>query len=345
MAGPPVLLANDKIYSLKNFAREAELEKEILEHSQEVFGRGTIYFPIKQRVDSPTKQRVTDGLLLDLTSPESPRFWVVEAELSSHDMMSTVGPQIKNFLSALKNEETLRNVRDTLYDGIRSDASNRALVREAIGKDEDLHYFLDKLLHNERARGVLIVIDEYVDELEELVSEWFTGQRVEILIFKTYEIDSKKIYYFTPYMTIEKTKLPEKKYSEIHISWEAAYNNAPVDIRKLADELTESVAQKFSEIEHGPALTRSWYKFFVENVKVKRKALFLVFWLTRTHLHLRIGVNATNFRDPNHMAKSYKGFFWAKMPNIKEVGFNVTTPDDLENALTLVKQSFERANQ
>jgi riboflavin synthase len=60
----------------------------------------------------------------------------------------------------MKNEETLREVRDALYDQIRKDRSNYDIVRKLVGEKEDLHYFLNRLLHNEGTRGVVIVIVE-----------------------------------------------------------------------------------------------------------------------------------------------------------------------------------------
>jgi len=345
MSETPVILADDEIYSQRVRLRESELEDAIIEHSKNVFGERAFYFPIKQKVESATRERATDGLLLDFSVSESPRFWLVEVELSTHDMMRTVGPQIKNFLSALKNEETLRKVRDTLYEEIRRNRSIHETVRSVMGAKEDLHFFLDRLLHNEEARGVLIVIDEYVDELEELTSEWFTGQQVEVILLKIYARNDKKIYYFTPHSFAKESRKKEKKYPETHVSWKAAYESVPDDIKKLADELIQRVAEKFVDAEHGPALTRSWYRFLVKNVKNRKKATFLVFWLTRGHLHLRLGADPRSFQDQKHLTKTYKGFFWARLPKTQEVGFNVSSKDELDYALTLVRQSYERSKR
>lgn len=60
-------------------------------------------------------------------------------------------------------------------------------------------------------------------------------------------------------------------------------------------------------------------------------------------MHLRIGINPKTFNDPEGITKVYKGFFWARLPKVQERGFNVNSEDDLDYALTLVKQSYERA--
>lgn len=68
---------------------EAELEQKIIENYRRVLGEGTLYLPIKKLIGS-TNKKVTDGLLLDFNDPKKPRFWIVEVELSAHDLESHV---------------------------------------------------------------------------------------------------------------------------------------------------------------------------------------------------------------------------------------------------------------
>ncbi|MEM3382314.1 MAG: hypothetical protein QXO75_03615 [Nitrososphaerota archaeon] len=90
---------------------------------------------------------------------------------------------------------------ESLYEEITTDRSNLRKVKRYIGEKQDVHYFLDKFLHNEEAKEVLIVIDEYVDKLKELKSDWLPGERVETILFRIYERNGKRIYYFIPYTT------------------------------------------------------------------------------------------------------------------------------------------------
>jgi hypothetical protein len=341
MPAQPVLLARDGTYS-QTAVKESELESALVKYSKDVFGQRAFYFPVKQKVESATKRRATDGLLLDFSIPKSPRFWLVEVELHEHDMMHTVGPQVKNFLSALKNEETLTKVLDTLFEELRRDQFKYEMVRKLIDPKEEVYHFLHKLLHDESSRGVLIVIDEYVNELDELKEDWFGGQ-VEVLLFRIYERGGNKIYYFTPYVAASGFLEKERRYPETHTSWKAAYENVPENIRTLTDKLIEHMKQRFVDAEYGPALTRSWYRFLVKGVKNRKKAAFLVFWMTKGHLHLRIGINPKRFEDPKRVTKEYKGFFWAMLPNTQERGFNIDPKSDLGYATILIEQSYERA--
>jgi hypothetical protein len=341
MPAQPVLLAKDGTYS-QTAVKESELESALVKYSKDVFGQRAFYFPVKQKVESATKRRATDGLLLDFSIPKSPRFWLVEVELHEHDMMRTVGPQIKNFLSALKNEETLTKVLNTLFEELRRDQSKYEMIRKLIDPKEEVYHFLHKLLHDESSRGVLIVIDEYVNELDELKEDWFGGQ-VEVILFRIYERSGNKIYYFTPYVAATGFPEKERKYPETHISWKAAYESMPDSIKTLSNQLIERMEQRFVDVEHGPALTRSWYRFLVKGIKNRKKATFLVFWMTRSHLHLRIGINPKSFEDPKQITKEYKGFFWARLPNTQERGFNIDPKSDLGYATILIEQSYERA--
>jgi predicted transport protein len=81
----------------------------------------------------------------------------------------------------------------------------------------------------------------------------------------------------------------------------------------------------------------------VKGVKNRKKATFLVFWMTRSHLHLRIGIDPKSFEDPKQITKEYKGFFWARLPNTQERGFNIEPKRDLGYAITLIEQSYRRA--
>lgn len=73
MPAESCILATDGIYVLKEYEDEEALERLIIQNSKQIFGPKTIYFDVKQKVESKAKTRITDGLLLDLNDPSDPK--------------------------------------------------------------------------------------------------------------------------------------------------------------------------------------------------------------------------------------------------------------------------------
>jgi hypothetical protein len=186
-------------YTFSGPKAEARLETVVIQNYRQVLGNGTLYLPIKKLIGSRLK-KITDGLLLDFNDFQRPRFWIVEAELSSHKL-EHIQNQVMGFLRALEDEKTLRmlvkTVRDFIYD---SKDANDVWMRtffvphwEGTGPTD--YEFLDDLLHEKC--GILIIIDHVTGDLEEIVrflSKWGT---VKVVEFKTFRADEEFLHTFS----------------------------------------------------------------------------------------------------------------------------------------------------
>lgn len=75
---------------------EATFEEAIRQNTYNIFGEGRFYIDCKRRIGSGTKFNVPDAYLLDLNRNE-PRLFVVENELSTHDLFKHIGVQLLEF--------------------------------------------------------------------------------------------------------------------------------------------------------------------------------------------------------------------------------------------------------
>lgn len=326
------ILAPDGVYSLHIYKNEKELESFVLKNSAQIFGAESVYFDIKQKVESKAKTRITDGFLLDLNDSGNPKFWIVEIELASHDLYKDVEPQVRGFLRALNLEDTLTVIRNTLYEELRKDRRKLNLVREASGED-DAHYFVEKVLRTKA--GVIVVIDSVTPQLEEIVEELSANNEVRVIEFKTYERDKKLLHGFTPLSASkgERAQLPDFK-----TNWFARLKWVEPETRTLSQELIKRIEMDLPVVKHAPGYR--WYYFYSTN-EMKPHSRFAVILLDKKKIHVRISVDPGSFRDPETKAKDYKGWFWKEKGHV-EKGFEVATVNDIPYALTLIKQSYGR---
>ena len=196
-----VILGNDLLepYAPKE---EDELEKAFIQNYKKVLGQGTQYLPIKKLVGSRIK-KVTDGLLINLNDRSKPSFWIIEVELSSHDLERHVQTQIVGFLRALEDEKTLRVLIESVHRSItRRDDKEwydrffmPAYIENEFPGVPESYKFVDSLLHGNC--GVLIVIDRVTLELKEIVEFLSSKRPVRVVEFKTFKKDRELIYTFS----------------------------------------------------------------------------------------------------------------------------------------------------
>ena len=309
------ILLGNKLYRQKDFDNEKELSDTVYSISDFVYGKDSIYFHWEKRVrPSSRKYNVTDGLLLDLTA-EPYGFWIVEYELASHSISSHVQPQIINFMRALRNPQTLRDVQLDLYNEIRANPEKRKRLEEKVG-GEDLFFLLDQLLH--RQPGVLVVIDELTAELEDVL-EYLSlrAEEVRVLEFKRYVHDDEEVYRFNT-LSLEDTETeppwkPPKVTRERpphHKTWEARLEWASPNVRDLVKSVKEKILASVPSAIHGPRQRQRHYFFYTQEPQVHRN-IFAVILIQKRMLRVRFRL-PDDFEDTDNITKLYKGWFYNK---------------------------------
>src|SRR5216684_4776959 len=107
----------DGMYRLAGFQSESDLEAAINQVKADLFGQHRIYLDVKRKIGAKAGLRnIPDGYLLDL-SGQSPRLYVVENELASHDPLRHIAVQILEF--SLSFETDQRTVKSILFNALQ----------------------------------------------------------------------------------------------------------------------------------------------------------------------------------------------------------------------------------
>ncbi len=143
---------------------EEEFEKMVKEHIKEIFGENSEFFDIKKKIKSESGVgSIPDGYLIHFNA--EPSWFLVEIELSKHDLHDHIVKQISKFMSGIKNPESRRKVIDLIYEEIEGDALRYELIKEKV-KSREIHSYLTKLFAKEPS--LIIIIDKKTKELEEI---------------------------------------------------------------------------------------------------------------------------------------------------------------------------------
>jgi len=180
------------------FEKEEEFEKVVKENYKTLFGTNTLYFDLKNKIDTKSLgSSVPDGFLFDFSDKENPEFYLVEVELQKHDFYKHIFPQITKFFAFFKNPKSRNNLIDTLFHFIKS---NPQLEEEFIrysGKKEIYKALKDVI---ENSQNILLILDNDKSELTEVfdtyTDTWDKMVKKEIL--KQYTANKKTIFTLDP---------------------------------------------------------------------------------------------------------------------------------------------------
>ncbi len=173
MSEKSVIVTKDGVYHLYNYKSENDLERMVVEHALEIFGKDTVYFDLKRKISSKAGfGTIPDGYVIDL---KKDKLYLIEVELISHSLKRHVLPQITNFIMALDNEKTVTKLVDEFYSEMPDS--------QKIDKQR-----LRSIVNN---WGIIIVIDEVGDPMKE------TNPLLEIVNFLSKHGEVKAIPFQT----------------------------------------------------------------------------------------------------------------------------------------------------
>ncbi|MCD8344297.1 MAG: hypothetical protein LUC19_07955, partial [Oscillospiraceae bacterium] len=194
------------VYTQYTYAKEAEFERMIVSHVQEIFGSDGIYFDIKKLIGTPKKgAAIPDGYFLDLTFHSDPKLYLVEVELNSHDVYGHIGEQILRF--GISTETDKYKLKNTLLSAVNNDAAKRQKLASFFHKSkyDNLSELLDKVIFDNKPAAI-IVIDEATDELFHVMAQ--LTMSTDVIEAQTYICGEKRLHRFSPFKDDVLTDLP-----------------------------------------------------------------------------------------------------------------------------------------
>jgi predicted transport protein len=192
------LLFDGKKFSEYQFKDEEEFEQIVKRKSKSLFGEKTVYFDLKNRVDTKfIGGTIPDGFLFDFNDMESPEFYLVEIELARHDFDKHIFPQITKFFGFYKNRSNVNELVDKLYRLLNSNPELKQDFSQFV-KEGEFYKTIKDILDD--SRKVLIIIDDEKSEIDEM-SEIYTdtwGSMLRLEVIKLYTHNGQQILQMNP---------------------------------------------------------------------------------------------------------------------------------------------------
>jgi hypothetical protein len=136
------------------FDSEEELERVVVDNYEYIFGPSTIYLSKKSMISVPSGSgTIPDGFAFDLSKKQ---WFIVEAELASHDVWSHIAPQVAKQIAAASMPQTKQFLVDRLIKIFRENQEIRDKFEDEGIEHIDIRKVLDQILATQPFIGMPI---------------------------------------------------------------------------------------------------------------------------------------------------------------------------------------------
>lgn len=333
-----VLYHNGKKYFEFVYAKEEDLEKDVVSNAKMLFGEKTIYIDYKRKVETGlVKGAIPDGFLFDLKNFDNPEFYIIENELKGHDFFNHIFPQITKFFSFFKNQNNLSELVEKLFSIINNDNGLKEELKKHLGNREIYKFIKDTI---ENSQNIILLIDNEKQELPEIVSTYSDtwGQMVKILIFKKFVNNSDCIFTLNPdfedieYQPISNS-LDDSEIEESRKSEEYHLANAKDNVREAFQTIKQLLLEKYPTIQFNP---QTYYISIVANrnivyFKIQKKKIRMVIMLKEEYVMEKI-----HHHNVVSLSQSVQNFY-----NGECCGVEIENADHLKEILDLISELIE----
>lgn len=300
-----VYLSGDKFVE-KEFEKENEFEELVKDNFKTFFGAKTIYFDIKNKIDTKTLgSSIPDGFLFDFKDKENPEFYLVEVELAKHHFYNHIFPQITKFFAFFKNSASRNRLIEKLFHVIKSNPLLEKEFRSYLGKKE-IYKALKDIIEN--SQNILIVINEDKPEFEEVTNIYTDtwDKIVKKIILKQYIATNKSVFVLNP--DFENIDLIEPVFrEEDREKYDEGFHKEGVDNEVIS--IYETIKKEIFNIDQNIKINPQKYYISLRKnknfafVKFKKKKLKIVIMipfdegvkLIRKHKLIKLSQGVQNF--------------------------------------------------
>ncbi|MDP3966418.1 MAG: DUF5655 domain-containing protein [archaeon] len=316
-----IIVTKDGKYHLYKYINEKELEKMIVEHSSEIFGKNTHYFDIKKKIKSKSGfGTIPDGYLLDF---DRKKLYILEVELISHDLRKHILPQIMSFIMALENENSHNQLIHLFEDELTS---------SSLATKEELKKMLDNY-------GIIILIDEVGDPMKEvnplleIVNLLAKHAEVKAIPFQTYikgnNLSADHVHSFKSFTKEELEKESKKwTFKWADVSAEKHINKLDNNSKKIFNELREKICNISSDIKE--VHRSNWTTF-----QISKLGNFCTIKFPKGNLEIYLKANK-NFKDNKKMTKDIKRTLSWTFDKV----FTIKSQGEIDYAISLIEQAY-----
>lgn len=156
-----IILEDKKLIDAK-FTDEQEVEGLIMLNSEHFFGPSSIFVSKKKIKTKDGFGTIPDGFAVDLST----RIWyIVEAELSHHNVWTHIAPQVTKQLLAAGRPETRQLLTEILVEMVNEDSSTKEKFDDESIKEIDIRKVLGEIF--EKAPIIGMPIDAVTNDLRD----------------------------------------------------------------------------------------------------------------------------------------------------------------------------------
>jgi len=176
-----MLLIDGVRYELWTPSTEDELENIVKEHTQDIFGEQSIYLDRKQKLKSLSGVgSIPDGYVI--LFGDSPQWYIVEVELSSHPLHDHIVSQVGRFISGISNPNIQRGIVNAIDEEIARDDFLKLKLKKAI-EPAEIYRFLSELISKQPI--LTIIIEKKTEELREALNT-LRYSEIKVVEFQTF---------------------------------------------------------------------------------------------------------------------------------------------------------------
>jgi hypothetical protein len=193
------------LYRPSAYENEGDFEASVVDLADQIFGPSTIYVDIKRRVKGNDIVSIPDGYLIDMTDPDSPRLFVIENEIVSHDPFKHIGIQMLKFTISFEGAQL--DIRNFLMNEISCDEEKLHRLREGCDRSNsrNIDNYLDQAVYGD-FRGI-VLIDEAREELHRVLEKIHAD--ISVLELRAFESeDGRRLHEFDTLYEEEEDLIP-----------------------------------------------------------------------------------------------------------------------------------------
>lgn len=168
------MILGKRRFVLAPFSSEAEIELAVFDNAELIFGPTAIYLPKAKFTTAEGVGTIPDGFAID---PEAGKWFIVEAELSSHRVWDHIAPQVTKQVLGSTQPETLRRIQEIAIEVVKTDPEARTIFAD-LGIDAvDIRRKLAEILTSRPIIGIPI------DSVSPDLRDWATSLKNEVRLW------------------------------------------------------------------------------------------------------------------------------------------------------------------
>jgi hypothetical protein len=175
---------------------EKEFHPLVKKNYKHIFGEDAIYFDLKQKLSSKSGLAgIPDAYVISLTKPKG--WYVVENELSSHDVYRHIVGQVTEFMDLIDELENQRELVQIFCNEIEGDKELEGFVKKRV--NTEVFRFLTELLSTQPK--IALIVDKITPELNKALNRLNKIANTEVVELQTYareDAENVQAYLFEP---------------------------------------------------------------------------------------------------------------------------------------------------